>query len=278
MFDDPPIACHHDFSKCDLPLDSIPDNVSMVKPHLKTAWGDWSLVEATLNGLELLFNRADAPEWFIFLSGTDYPITPADKIIADFKSSSNDVYMSFLKLVKSDLDSDLARSRFKKYHTLLFKYPSFPHLLQSIRQFTWWKKDIYLKKSIYTQWIIPFTDHFNCYFGSQWISANRKAVESVLKFNQSNARVRFYYKRVHAPDESFFHTILGNNNTLSICNNNRRYIEWGADLKHPKELSMADLPNLLESDDHFARKFNIDRHPEILDRLDEHIGFTTKEK
>ncbi|MDX1641820.1 MAG: beta-1,6-N-acetylglucosaminyltransferase [Balneolaceae bacterium] len=273
MFDHPPIACHHDFSQCDLPLAEIPENVSFVKPHLKTAWGDWSLVEATLKGIELLYERPDNPQWFTLLSGRDYPIKPAEKIINDFKSSKCDVHISSLKLAKSNLDSDYARQGYKKYNTLVFKYPSLVHLMQSIRLGTWYKKDIYLHKKILTKWVVPFTNKFHCYYGSQWFSANQKATEYILKFNKSNSRIRFYYKRVHAPDESYFHTIVGNSDELKTCDKKWRHIQWVPTLQHPKELSAEDLPQLLESKDHFARKFNIDKYPEILDRLDEHIGY-----
>ena len=33
MFDNPPIVCHHDFSKCDLDTNLFPPNVSFVLPH-----------------------------------------------------------------------------------------------------------------------------------------------------------------------------------------------------------------------------------------------------
>ncbi|WP_234570873.1 beta-1,6-N-acetylglucosaminyltransferase [Rhodohalobacter sp. 614A] len=276
MFDDPPIACHHDFSKCELPLDEIPQNVSFVKQYVETAWGDWSLVDATLKGIDILYSRDDAPEWFILLSGRDYPIKPADQIIKDIKDSDCDAHMSVLKLVESELESEIEKRAFKKYHKLEFRYPSLIHLLQSIRFLKWWRKDIYLKRSMFTEWVIPFSNEFNCFYGSQWFYANQKAASEILKFYKSDFRVQFYYKRVHAPDESYFHTVLGNCKELKVCNKNWRHVNWAPGSSHPIELSMDDLETLIQSDDHFARKFNMDKYPEILDRLDEHIGYVDK--
>lgn len=278
MFDDPPIVCHHDFSQCDLPVDLIPGNVSFVKPHLKTGWGDWTLTEATIKGIKQLYSRPDSPEWFTLLSGRDYPVKPAKKIINDFKNTSGDAHISTLKITKSELNSDFAKIAYPRYHTLRFRYPSLVHLLQSIRLFTWWKKDIYLKKKKYMRWIIPFSDDFYCYCGSQWFSANKKAADYILKFYKANFKVRFYYKRVHASDESFIHSILGNSDHLKICNNKWRYIRWMPNNSHPKELTLEDLPKLLDSGDHFARKFNMSENPEILDRLDEIIGYAQKKE
>lgn len=273
MFDDPPIVCHHDFSKCDLPLESVPGNVSFVEPHLETAWGDWSLTEATVRGIKQLFSRSDKPEWFTLLSGTDYPITPAQKITDDLKSSKFDAHMSFLELAPSKMDSEMARSAFERYQKLRFKYPSFVHLLQSIRNLTWWRRDIYLKKSIYTQWFIPFSDNFHCYYGSQWFYGNRKAAECILEFHQSHPFIKWYYKNVHASDESYFHTILGNSDHLNIGTKYWRYIEWQPHISHPKQLSEEDFETLTKSNAHFARKFNMAENPKVLDLLDEVIGY-----
>ena len=42
MFNYPTIVCHHDFSKCDLSVDTLPKNISFVRPHIETAWGEFS--------------------------------------------------------------------------------------------------------------------------------------------------------------------------------------------------------------------------------------------
>lgn len=269
MFDDPPIVCHHDFSQCELPGDEIPENVSLVRPYLKTSWGDWLLAEATVKGIELLYRRKNKPEWFILLSGTDYPVKPAEHIINDLKNSPFDVHMSILKLLKSERNSETEKKAFTRYHTLRFKYPSFIHLLQSLRTMQWSTEDIYLKKKIYTRWLIPFSVDFNCYYGSQWFCANNKAAEYILEFHKTHPRLRAYYKNVHAPDESYFHTILGNSSHLKISGKNRRYIKWLPDSSHPKSLSVEDIPKFEESEAHFARKFDMEKNPDVLDRLDE---------
>lgn len=278
MFDHPPIACHHDFSKCNLPQDSIPQNVSFVKPHLKTAWGDWSLTEGSLKAIKLLYNRPDSPEWFILLSGTDYPVKPADRIINDLKNSPFDAHISFLKLVKSELKDKMAKAAFLRYQTLYFTYPSFVHLLQSIRRLTWWRGDIYLKKSIYTRWFIPFSKDFPCFYGSQWFSANRKSIQYILKFDKSHPRIRAFYKKVRVSDSSYFHTILANSSHLKINTENWRYVEWVSYSSHPKQLTTDDFSKLVESEAHFARKFNMDENPKILDQLDEVIAYKPDRK
>ena len=56
----------------------------------------------------------------------------------------------------------------------------------------------------------------------------------------------------------------------SIKNDNKRYIKWATSLaSHPELLSKRDLSNIIKSDDLFARKFDDDSDPEILDMIDD---------
>lgn len=273
MFDDPPIVCHHDFSQCDLPLDKITKNISFVRPHVKTAWNDWSLVEATVEGIKNLFSRSDKPTWFTLLSGTDYPIKPSKRIINVFQENEFDAHISSKKLAKAELVNGHDRAMYLRYYAMTFKYPSIVHLVQSVRKREWVTDNIRVKNPRYTRYFIPFNDDFVCHMGWQWFSANQKAVDCILEYHKNNPKIANYYKRVDFPDESYFHTILNNAKGLKIHNNCWRYMDWTGQTAHPKTLTMEDLSGLLESDDHFARKFDLNKHPGILDRLDEEIGF-----
>ena len=91
MFGAPPIAWHHDFTQRDLPLDSITKNASLVRPHFQTAWAKFSVIEAMLTALKMLFESKNPPDWFILLSGADYPIKAAEKVAHDLSTSQYDV-------------------------------------------------------------------------------------------------------------------------------------------------------------------------------------------
>lgn len=275
MFDRPPIVCHHDFSQCSLPMDLIPRNVSFVRPHIKTAWGEWSLVKATLKGIEQLYSMHN-PDWFIFLSGSDYPIKPAQKILNELKTSQFDAHISSDKLVKEEIETDKDEAFYLRYHSLTFNYPSIFHVVQSIREREWVRDKVRVKNPKYIRYVLPFSEDFRCYKGSQWFTANRKAAQYILRFDASNWRVKFFYKRVPCADESYFHTILNNADELKICTSNWRYTDWTGMKSHPRELDLNDLPKMIESDNHFARKFNLQKNPEVLNRLDEIIEYKTE--
>src|SRR3712207_6164283 len=82
LYGDPPIACHHDFSQSDLDVRHFPANVHFVRPSLRTGWGKWSLVEASLQSIDRLYQAAD-PDIFFLISAADYPGAPPDKVLRD---------------------------------------------------------------------------------------------------------------------------------------------------------------------------------------------------
>ena len=86
MFGDPPIVCHHDFSQCSLDEAVFPPNVRFVHPHIGTRWGDIAVPLAALRAFGLL-RKYDQPDWFVLLSGSDYPVRPYDKIVTNLSNA-----------------------------------------------------------------------------------------------------------------------------------------------------------------------------------------------
>ena len=57
MFGDPPIVCHHDFSKCSLDEALFPSNVRFVHPHMVTDTGPYQRAIGFVEGIPS-FERA----------------------------------------------------------------------------------------------------------------------------------------------------------------------------------------------------------------------------
>src|SRR5262249_37084901 len=115
---------------------------------------------------------------------------------------------------------------------------------------------------------LPFSSQFRCYAGSQWFSARRNCAEHILQWHSLNASFARHYSRTHVPDESYFHSILGNSTQFSVSQDCKRYVDWSAGGNSPKTLGIEDLPDILASTAHFARKFDPLHDSEILDHLD----------
>jgi len=274
MFNDPPIVCHHDFSQCDLVTTGFPPSVRFVRDYIKTSWGGFSLVVATLAALRLLYDNASAPEWFVLLSASDYPTKDADTILDELGQSSYDAYIQYLAIGpdvgRGDVDTNDERWK-TSHHRYMKKYLTLPSLSLS-RGFETWRYEL---PGVATRRLLPFSERFRCYAGWQWFTANVKCAKYILKGHRKHRALDRHYRGIPVPDESYFQTILLNNPSLRICGNNLRYTDWSNKGSHPKTLGFEDLPQVFASGAHFARKFDIARDPEILDRLDEMLGSET---
>ncbi len=262
MFNAPPIVCHHDFSKCDLSVDTLPSNVTFVKPHIRTRWADFSLVEATLLGLQLISKNADVPDWTVLLSGSDYPIKTATQILAELTSSPYDAYIHHEEIKYKAYQRDWQKNCFDRYCTTVL---SLPFLDKKIRPITLKKR---LRHPLFTTPFLPFSKTLRCFAGSQWFCVNSRAVEYIIDFHSNKTALAQHYRRLMCADESYFQTILANAPHLKLQNDNLRYTHWLEGDFHPKTLSMADLPDIMASSAHFGRKFDIDIDSQILDELD----------
>ena len=265
MFDEPPIVCHHDFAKCALPIKEFPTNVSFVQPPSPTGWGTFPTVEAALRAIKQMYDAPASPDWFVLLSGSDYPIKPAATIRSQLEGSPYDAYILHDLIQYNNWKDDWwLRLCYERYCTKTWYYPSLTKRLRPMR------RALVLKHPLLTRPFLPFSDHFRCYAGQFWFTANRRAAEYILRFYATRPRLASHYRSSHVPnpEESYFNCVLGNAPGLKLDNNDYRYIDWSRGGPHPKTLGMEDLPKLLSSTDHFARRLDIDHDARILDELD----------
>ena len=285
LYDYPPIVCHHDTSQSPLDKNAFDKNVHFVRNPIKTGWAKWSLVEATLRALEVLYSKSN-PAWFTLLSASDYPILSAKDVLADLGSSPYDVLMDFRIVPKtgtsssprgalaslqhhgSDDNIELARVRYRK---AIVKYPVLrtrPPRYSSTKQHGWrvGRETVALPfESIFT----PFRGHTECYVGSQWLSANRRAANRILQQSDLQQALKHHLRSRVVPDECFFQSLLCNQDDLSIDPNPRRYADWGGGGAHPSYLNDESLALAFASQAHFARKF--EAQSPALDAIDRHL-------
>ncbi|MBN3922891.1 beta-1,6-N-acetylglucosaminyltransferase [Nostoc sp. NMS4] len=272
MFNYPLIVCHHDFSKCDLSVDALSKNVLLVRPHLQTEWANFALVEATVQALRLMYEVPHTPDWFVLLSGADYPIKTAKQILDDLTSNSYDAYIQHEKITYETYKYDdrpsilWQKNSYQRYCTKSF---SFHYSKKSLAHLN---LEISLEHPLLTKPFLPFSKKLACFSGSQWFCANSKAAKYIIDFHSKKNALTLYYSKLKYTDESYFQTVLANASHLKLQNDRRRYIDWSDGGCHPKTLLMEDLPNLLASSAHFARKFDIDIDSNILNELDKIIS------
>lgn len=125
----------------------------------------------------------------------------------------------------------------------------------------------------------PFTPEFRLHGGNAWMTIRRSAARSVLRFVDDRPDITNYFRRVLTPDEAFLQTIMANDPALRLSSRELRYYDCrSAILGQMNTLGPADLPRAFESGCYFARKFDIDRDPEILDTIDAHLATASSSK
>jgi hypothetical protein len=270
MFGDPPIVCHHDFSKSSLDEALFPRNVRFVHPHIVTRWGDITVSLALLRAFRVL-RKYDQPDWFVQLSGSDYPVRPADEIVAELSNTHYDAYLDHREILYNAIppgqtaqDGGFSRPdwiplAYERYCTFRFWWPRPSKGLLLSGAFPFRKKYVSVQShsiDCMTRWF-QFNRPSRIYGGDFSFQANRKAVDRLLDHPSMRRLVRYYRGR-EAPDESLFHTALCNQPDLRICKDHKRYADWTRGGAHPKWLEGSDVPKILASGAHFARKFRQD--------------------
>lgn len=266
MFDAPPIAWHHDSSKSELDWSKVPSFVRPVLPAVKTAWGDFGVVMATLIALEELFDDpANSPDWFYLLSGACYPIQSADQIYREIENFNADGAIRFHPIHPKSFTRDWDRNCFNRYRT---KKVTIPWISRKLRRT---KKTFTLTSPPFGWPIFPYRKNVQCYAGDTWFAGSRKMALEILRLAKAHRNLAEHYSSVRCTDESYFQTLLVNFSSLKLKNQTMHYIDWSRGGANPKTLTRDDLEPMLASGQHFARKFDERVDGLVQDELDRRI-------
>ena len=269
------VVLHHDTSKSELPDDTFAGDphVLRVTPSVTGRWGDFSVLEMQFRALETLVASARPYDWVTLLSGQDYPIKP----LRDFESSLSG-------LADGAIIRELGSPEVSRYSFAWHRLPEFLENGYSQRLFG--RLHAYNER----QELMRFTNGrvgcryaFRarrsplpggmCFFkGFQWWTLSRRCIEEARSFGRRHPKVLAWYRRTIIPDESYFQTVLYNNPSFSLRNEDGRYVRWdGDDPGSPATLSCSDIPALAASEAFFARKFDSTVDPAVLDEVDRRL-------
>jgi hypothetical protein len=207
-------------------------------------WGGYSMVQAELNGMNYLLKLNLEWDFFINLSGQDYPLK-SQKIIREYltKNKGN----NFLKIADQLAVRPETMNRIEN------------HFTETADGFS----DITYKRA-YLKDVVP-------YIGGQWMILTRQCCEFICNSGEAK-KFEDYYKNTLIADESFFQTVLMNTSFDGVLiNDDKRAIIWipDGDIKlRPKTFTEDDVKFLLEGDNLFARKFDDNIDANIIDNME----------
>ena len=222
-------------------------NASLLK-NQRILWGGFSIVDAELRGIEELLKISSEWEFFINLSGQDFPLK-SQTHIQDFLSRNrgND----FIRVANQSKVRPETLNRIQNY---------FIEFGNGILH-------TYMKRS-YLRDVTP-------QIGNQWMILSRKFCEFV-SYSPEVERFKRFYRYTFIPDESFFQTVMMNTNYKgAIVNDDKRIIDWvpmGTIKLRPRDFTSKDAEFLLASQGLFARKFNETVDAGILSILESNLS------
>ncbi|MCZ2249547.1 MAG: beta-1,6-N-acetylglucosaminyltransferase [Bacteroidia bacterium] len=210
-------------------------------------WGGYSMVQAELNGMNYLLKLNLEWDFFINLSGQDYPLK-SQKIIREYltKNKGN----NFIKIANQISARPETMNRIDNYFEETENgFSGVPY------------KRAYLKN------VIP-------YIGGQWMILTRECCEFICNSGEAK-KFEDYYLNTLIADESFFQTVLMNTSfDGKLINDDKRAIIWipDGDIKlRPKTFTEDDINFLLEGDNLFARKFDDNIDNNIIDSMENYF-------
>ena len=244
------IAVHHDPRV--LPLGEV--DAIRIEPR-PIAWGHGSQLLAVLHGLRELRDRAD---WFVLLSGQDYPVRPLAEIEAGLRGA--DAFIQIAPVApltwrrgRADEFARRYRMRWRPASTHVTTLAARADPLAHVRT---------LPHGTYLG--LRAAPPLPPFHGSDWFTLSRRAVDAVLAAPRD---VLDHFLHTIVPTEAFVHTVLADSG-LRVNPDNRRYVRFEPNSPNPRVLTRDDLDAALASGADFARKFD---DPAVLDEIDRRL-------
>jgi hypothetical protein len=252
------------------------------------AWGRFALVDAALDAFRHL---PPATDWVVVISGQDYPVVDLAAWEEELRASGADAV--YFRMTLSDrvrfgrkrngYGHNLARYQQRHFHFTGRRGPAV------VRRWRWQlQRAATHLQPLLSYWVLPdgsralgvrrlrtpFDERFLCYKGTQWMALSHRAVERVLAVDREGT-LRRYYERTLIPDESYIHTIVGNDPELAVLGRSVSDAAFDAHHPNPEVVTPEELEERLgaaaRSRAAFIRKVD-PSHPEVLDALDRRLG------
>ncbi|MEA2293677.1 MAG: hypothetical protein QOE86_1316 [Solirubrobacteraceae bacterium] len=256
-------------------------------------WGHWSLVAAALEAFRHVRDLHD-PDWTVLVSGQDYPVRPLGPWEEALLDGPDDAIAGAEPLVTGHLGrrfrspDDLHRMRYThRWHWLprLGVVPRLPRIAVRAGRAVWYRH-LYDRQAVIVLnelprgngWAlgvrrrrVPWTPATPALKGEQWVALSRAAVAAAA-VGPAAERWQRYFARTLIPDEAYFPTVLADAG-LRVRDDGVAWLRWHESIAdpHPVVVGEAELEQAVASGRPFARKFDEDVHPGLLDVVDRRL-------
>jgi hypothetical protein len=170
-------------------------SVTFARRRIRCGWGEWSLVQATLEALTAAREEFPEATHFYLISGDCRPIKTAEHVHAALDRDDADL----IETVDFHT-SGWIRTGFQE-ERLIYR-----HVFNERRQKRLYYASIEIQKRLGLRRRLPADLQIR--IGSQWWCLRRRTVDAILAFIRRRPDVVRFFRRTWIPDEIFFQTLV----------------------------------------------------------------------
>lgn len=177
--------------------DALKDDpaIAIVQARVKCGWGEWSLVQATLNAVKLALARFPSASHFYLMSGDCQPIKSAEYI---HNLMENDAFDHIESV--DFFETDWIKTG-PKEDRLIYR-----HIVNERQHKRLFYALLEVQKRLGLSRSLP--DDLEVMIGSQWWCLRRGTIEQIIEFCAQRPDVITFFRTTWIPDETFFQTLV----------------------------------------------------------------------
>jgi Core-2/I-Branching enzyme len=252
------------------------DHVSLVpkEKSIQTSWGGFSLVKAQLLMLNMANESIDSNDYFVSLTGRDFPIKPISHFQNFLFQNLNKQHIGYFEIQRDmrDFQVFIQNMYFYDYVSRFVLDPSDSQFLRRI-----------INKTLNGKFPKPYAwSHFSrtnsIVCGYPRFAVQKSIIEGIANTDIESAEK--FFKFGHAPDDMFFHTLIHNSEYKENCTPGVVSYDGSSILSLKKAIPHfwcnehyqhliddSALEHLKTCDSFFARKFCINKSSKVLAEL-----------
>lgn len=241
-------------------------NVFFCEKRIPVHWAEFSGVRAVLLLIRQALAAPQKHDYFVLFSGSEYPLQSREYVHKFFEANRGAEFMSIVKMPSAAAGKPISRINTLRIQS---DRPVYRYIVRVLARLGFARRDY--RKHL---------GNLEPYSGHTWWALTREACQYISDFEEGSPQIAGFFENTFAPEETFFHTILGNSPFKSRMRRNLIYEDWSALGGHPamineKHIASFEAQERVTLDDAygfgevlFARKFS-DENLQMVDKLEE---------